>query len=448
VTELAAAVLNTARAHRLWQRGDRILVALSGGPDSVALLHLLHELREPQKLTLAAFHVNFHLRNRESDGDLDFCRRLCASLAVPLHAFDATTPPAGNVQDWARRERRQLSAACMQALDFDRLALAHTAGDRAETFLLHLFRGAGPEAMGRLLSATGETIRPLVQTRRSEIMDYLGAGRLPFRIDRSNLTARYRRNRIRHELLALAGDIFDTDAVAALNEQANLYALDAEYLERTAVTIHSQARRFEGEARISLAALKHAAPALQLRALRRLACDLGATPSRAQALRLLELTNRMPGRRVELGHGVEAERGRSDIWFYIRKESCEAVGVEIPGHTELPDGTLLEATPASPGPPYPDGRRTVRVNLSPASRRLSVRAARAGDRMQPFGMQGRRLVFDLLAEAGVPRHRRDQSWVLTDGEVIYWLLGVRQSEVGRVDTGTEAVYEFNWIAEP
>jgi tRNA(Ile)-lysidine synthase len=335
----------------------------------------------------------------------------------------------------------------MEAHQCDRLAVAHTADDRAETFLLQLFRGAGPEAMGRLLTATGGTIRPLVQTRRSEVMKYLGARRLPFRVDRSNLTATYRRNRIRHELLTLAGDIFETDAVAALNDQADLYALDAEYMERAAVTLHSQAQRSEGETRLSLAALERAAPALQLRALRRLARDLGATPSRAQSLRLLELTNQVPGRRVELGHGVEAERGRSDIWFYRRQESRAAVCVKVPGHTELPDGTLLEATPASPRPPFPDGRRAVRVNLSPASRRLSVRAARAGDRMQPFGMQGRRLVFDLLAEAGVPRHRRDQSWVLTDGEEIYWLLGIRQGEVGRVDTDTEAVYEFNWIAE-
>jgi tRNA(Ile)-lysidine synthase len=447
VTELASAALNAARTHQMWQRGDRILVALSGGPDSVALLHVLCELRESQELTLGAFHVNFHLRERESDGDRDFCRRLCASVGVVLHAFEATTPPAGNVQDWARRERLQLGAECMHEHEFDRVAVAHTADDRAETFLLQLFRGAGPEAMGRLLPAAGEVVRPFVHTRKAEILDFLRARRLPFRIDRSNFTGRYRRNRIRHELLTVAGDIFETDAVSALNDQADLYALDAEYVERAAVTLYSQAHRSEGEAHLSMAALQRHAPALQLRALRRLARDLGATPGRAQSLRLQGLANQSPGRRVELGHGVEAERGKSDIWIYLRQESPGSVPVKVPGHTKLPDGTSLQATAASGRPPYPDGRRIVRVNLSPESHHLAVRPVRAGDRMQPFGMQGRRLVFDLLAEAGVPRHRRDQNWVLTDGENIYWLLGIRQAEVGRIDTETEAVYEFSWIAE-
>jgi tRNA(Ile)-lysidine synthase len=431
----------------MWQRGDRILVALSGGPDSVAVLHVLHELSATQELGLGAFHVNFHLRERESDGDLDFCRRLCASLDVPLYAFDPTAPPAGNIQDWARDERMQRGSECLHGHGYDHLAVGHTADDRAETFVLQFFRGAGPHAMGHLLPATGEVIRPLVHTTRAQVMRFLCARRLPFRIDRSNLTLRYRRNRVRHELLTLAGEIFETDAIALLNEQANLYALDAEYLERAAVTLYSQAQRSDREAHLSLAALRRHAPALQLRALRRIARDLGAEPGRAQSLRLLELTNQMPGRRVELGHGVEAERGQSDIWFYSRQGSFAAVCVKVPGHTKLPDGTLLRATVTSGQPPFPDGRRAVRVNLAPRSGNLSVRTARAGDRMQPFGMRGRRLVFDLLAEAGVPRHRRDQSWVLTDGEEIYWLLGVRQAEVGRVDTDSEVVYEFNWIAE-
>jgi tRNA(Ile)-lysidine synthase len=252
---------------------------------------------------------------------------------------------------------------------------------------------------------------------------------------------------VRHELLPLVTQIFQRDAVTALNRQAELVALDADFLECEAEVLCRSCKRQGDEIQLTLQTLHGRPKALQLRALRRLAWDLGAQPGRGQSLRLLQLTNRPPGRRIDLGADVWAERGRDSIWIYRLQAPRPATPVSIPGATALPDGTRLSVEPAGTAPPYPDGRRHARMAL-PADRcAWAVRAAQAGDRMRPFGMRGSRLVFDLLAEAGVPRHRRNRSWVLTNGEEIYWLLGYRQAETGRVTPAEPTVYELSWSAD-
>jgi tRNA(Ile)-lysidine synthase len=447
VTELAARMREAARRAQLWRDSDRLLVALSGGPDSVTLLHLLHELAEAESLILAAAHVDFGLRGAQSAGDAEFCSDLCRSLEVPLHTFKAEPFAQGNVQDWARAERRRLLAECAASGGFSRVALGHTADDRAETFLLLLFRGAGPDALGSTLASSGLYIRPLVTVRRREILAYLAERRIPFRVDRTNLEGRYRRNRIRNELLPLAESIWSQDPVDLLNAQIDLLAMDASYVENAADPAFAAAERGPDRMRLATSVLAEYSPPLQLRALRRMARELGAEPSREQSLRLLELLHGTPGRQVDLGSGLAAEQGGGSVWIYRTRAAADAVPVNVPGETVLPDGSRLMAAAATDRPPFPDGRKSARIAMPTAGASWEVRPARAGDRMQPFGMKGTRLVMDLLSEEGVPRHARTHAWVLTSGGEIYWLLGVRLSELARVGPGAGQVYEFIWCAE-
>jgi tRNA(Ile)-lysidine synthase len=442
VASLAERVLEAAHRENLWKRGDAILVALSGGPDSVALLQILCDLRDAEALRIGALHVDYNLRGEESRGDACFCRSLCRKSEVPLVVHEVSDAPQGNVQAWARRIRRDALRACAARDTYDRIALAHTADDRAETLILQLFRGAATDTMARLLPAAGEYIRPLVNIPRADVEAYLALRRLSFRLDRSNYSRRYLRNRVRHELLPLAGDIFGTDAGTALNTHTRLLALDADYLEAEADNLYARACREGNERLIRTEDLDNCHPAVQIRVLRRLALDLGVQASRAQSLRLLELVRQSPGRRIELEGRVEAERGRDRIWFYRRETRPLEMHVAVPGTQDLPDGTHLEVRHADPGTPLPDGRRVARMALP--DRDWMLRTARAGDRIRPFGMAGRRLIFDVLAEAGVPRHQRSKCWVLTDGDDIYWLLGYRQAEQSRVGAARRNIFEFSW----
>jgi len=446
-TELLERVRATAHTHALWKPGERILVALSGGPDSVAMLHLLHKLRKSERLELGALHMNYGLRGAEADGDADFCRKLCARLQVPIYIRKPEQPAAGNVQDWAREERRSAFEKCMAAEGYTRLAVGHTADDRAETMVLQLMRGAGLERIGYLPPVSGATIRPLVELRRSDVMAYLSEMRAMFRTDRSNFAASYVRNRVRHELLPQLEDIFDVDATAALDAQADALSLDAEYIEAQAEPLWRAVKQGSDEFRLAIATLHAYHPALQLRVLRRMAAALGVGLSRAGSFRLLQLAGLEVGRRVELGIDVSAERGRDDIWIYRRQEPLAPVAVAIPGKTPLPDGSYLTVMPATAESPFPEGRFRVRMSLPESVQTWQMRPVRAGDRMVPFGMAGSRLLFDLLAEAGIPRFRRELVWVLTGDNEVYWAAGLRMAEAGRVRPDHRNVYEFVWSAE-
>ena len=447
MTDLRARVLATVRRGGLWRQGERILVALSGGPDSVALLRLLHELQGAEAITIGAAHVNYGLRGAESDGDAAFCARTCDRLGVLLHSFRPEPHKRGNVQDWARSERRRMLEECAARGGYARVALGHTADDRAETFLLQLFRGAGPDALGSTFTAWEPYIRPQVELRRAELLAYLAANRIPFRTDRSNYESKYRRNRIRNELLPLVGSIWPDDAVAILNRQLDLLALDSACLDREADTLFSAARRGSGEIRLAASELSKYPPPLQLRALRRMARALGGAPSRDLSLALLDLLRGQPGRRVTLGCDLEAELSAEQVWMYRSRPKGRPIPVVIPGATVLPDRSRLVVKAATASPPYPDGRRAARIALGAGTVGWEVRPARAGDRMRPFGMTGTRLVMDLLADGGIPRHARGHAWVLVRHAEIFWLLGVRLAEPARVAPDDQNVYEFTWCAE-
>ena len=448
MTKLARRMLNRNQDQSLWQSGDHILVSLSGGPDSVALIHVLSELADQEQLKLAALHMNFKLRGRQSQGDETFCRRLCESLQVPLYVCNPTQDCEGNVQAWARSERMAATQRILSDHNYRSVALGHTADDRAETVILQLFRGAGPDGLGELLPAVdGQKIRPLIAEQKSDILAYLSAHRITFRTDRSNLGDRYCRNRVRHHLIPLASDIFDTSATLILNQYADVSALESRYLKEQAKPLIDMAIIEQDCVQIGIDVLKKFDPAVQLRALRTIAQTQGCTPGRLQSSGLLELLESPTGHSIELGSGVTAERGREHIWMFknkIAEDPESPFPLSVPGVTDLPDGSRIHVASGNAGPPFPDGRSDILMALPTGTPDLLLRTVRTGDRMRPFGMNGNRLVSDLLSEAGVPRFRRSQKWVLTQGDQIFWLLGVRQSEAGRVNPESDRVYEFRW----
>ena len=447
MTGLLERVRNYARRHDLWQPGDHVLVALSGGPDSVVLLHVMNEVAGEHDVRVGAAHINYGLRGAESDGDAQFCRQLCERLGLPFHLCHPGTEREGNVQDWARRERFRLLRDVRDRESYTAAATGHTADDRAETLIIQLFRGGAPPALANMTPRTSTLIRPLLGQSRRDVMSYLQAHRIPFRVDRSNRSSQYRRNRVRNELLPLAADIFQTDVTAALVGEADMLGLIGGGIEQVATGLSESAQQVDQGYRMNLDLLTSHHPGLQLMVLRQLAARLGATPGRHQTLRLLELIQSAPGYRVELGHGVTAERGREDVWLLKQIDPQPAIPVNLAGVIHLPDGSRLEVQPVEPVPPHPGGRTRARMAIPDPEEQLVVRRARPGDRMQPFGMNGSRLVFDMLGEAGVPSQRREHSWVLATNETIYWLLGVRQSEAGRVTPGARPVYEFAWLTE-
>jgi tRNA(Ile)-lysidine synthase len=223
--------------------GGRVLCAVSGGADSVALLHLLLELQERGELVVAGVaHFNHSLRGVEADADEEFCRQMAASVNVPFEGG------RGNVMERARAEKRSLEDAGRASryeflervathLAADGIAVGHTRDDQAETFLLRVIRGAGTRGLGGIRPRAGRVIRPLIDVRRQALRDYVAAKRLTHREDSTNRDVGIPRNRVRHELIPYLEREFSPGIVEVLAREAASAQQDEERLTEEAIKL-------------------------------------------------------------------------------------------------------------------------------------------------------------------------------------------------------------------
>jgi tRNA(Ile)-lysidine synthase len=252
------------------RRGDHVLVAVSGGADSVALLHVLRRLERRWELRLSAAHLNHGLRGAESDEDEAFVLRLGKELGVPVVSERWERPPAGNLEQAARRARYAFLRRAAASAGATRIAVGHTRDDQAETVLLRILRGSGSLGLVGIHPVVDDLIvRPLIEISRAEIERYLTASGVPWRSDSSNSDLRYRRNRIRHELLPLLRDGYNPRIDEVLAREAAVARDTAGYLEEAARVAYEEMRRDAvGGVALDVPSLLRLHPALRREAVR------------------------------------------------------------------------------------------------------------------------------------------------------------------------------------
>ena len=236
-------VRHTIKKHNLINKGDEVLLGLSGGPDSLCLLHILCLLRFEIGFGLSALHLNHKIRGAEADADAEWVKELCGLLCVPLAVYERDIPAMAKElgiteEDAGRRVRHELLKAEAEKTGA-KVALAHNRDDQAETVLLHLLRGSGIDGLGgirpySLPNAFSETIpliRPLLGITRAEIEAFAAETGMSFREDRSNTDTAYTRNRIRHDLIPGLKAEYNPQIVQALCRLAESAAADSEFAE-------------------------------------------------------------------------------------------------------------------------------------------------------------------------------------------------------------------------
>ncbi|HXH08047.1 MAG TPA: tRNA lysidine(34) synthetase TilS, partial [Vicinamibacterales bacterium] len=239
-TAVPARVLRTLRDRRLLPPGARLLAAVSGGPDSVALAHLLRQLERPAGFTLVALaHFNHRLRGADADADEAFCRDLAATLGLRFERGEADI--AALARTWrtsreaaARRARYAFLDDAATRTGADAIAVGHTLDDQAETFLLRLFRGSGPRGLAGIRPKTGRVVRPLIDIPRADLHAWLRAHGHAFREDPTNRDLAIPRNRIRHEVLPYLRERISPSIAASLARAAALALDDETFLDALA----------------------------------------------------------------------------------------------------------------------------------------------------------------------------------------------------------------------
>ncbi len=399
-------------------REGRYLIGLSGGADSTALLLMIARDVRSGRITAEAVHVNHGLRGGESDGDERFCRELCEQAGIPLSVFRAELHAR---TDEASARTARFAAFRQRYAEYgaDALILAHQADDQAETFVMRLMRGAGPEGLGCMKEE--ETVcgirilRPMLSIRRGEIRDALRADGVPWREDSSNASAAYLRNRIRMEVLP-AMEAVSGSAVGKICRAACLTAGDNEVLNAQAEEL---LRRLSEGRRIDAGALAREPAALRSRALR--IWWLAHAPGLKEHTLNAEQTEAFDGLlrntrgKINLPGGMHAVR--SGRFLFLSGEPVQAPEpVEAAGpETVFGDYCLtVSASEGSPG----DGKRTQEVPEG-FVRGCVIRTRRPGDRIRPFGGPGSRKLQDYLTDRRIPEPFRDRIPLLCrDNEVL------------------------------
>ena len=234
-------VLNTIDANNMFSEGDKVIVAVSGGPDSISLLHLLHHLKAKLHISLAVAHVNHCLRGDESDKDEAYVKKICDKFAIDYFVKTANihsiAKEKGISCETAGREvRYEFFSELLKEIKADKIALAHNANDQAETVLMRIMRGTGMEGLVGIKAIRDKVyIRPLINIKREEIERYCLENDLKPRLDKSNMENIYNRNKVRLELIPYIQGNFNKDIISTINRLSSTINKDNQYLEEIAI---------------------------------------------------------------------------------------------------------------------------------------------------------------------------------------------------------------------
>lgn len=444
------------------RQGAHILVAVSGGADSVALLHVLHQMAKRKRWQLTVAHLEHGIRGKRSREDASFVRALARRLKLPCVVGRVDVPGLAqgggiSIEMAARQARYAFLVRTARRVGAGLIATAHTADDQVETLLLKFLRGAGRGGLSGIEAARyapGEPagdcstapvarcpplriIRPLLDVTRAEIEAFLLARKVTWREDETNTDTAFLRNRVRHELLPQLERDYNQGIRQTLLRTQDVLVAEDEWMDDLARGILTECLA-EGSA-LRCASLASHPLAARRRVIRLWLFGLGVQEESLNyeaVSRVERLVTCMVGNRaVDLSGGAQVQRHYGTITLAKRGTKAPQevrARLKIPGKTSIPDWGLAVAVKLAKGMITDRGRGPgklpARATLSAAKwagREIWIRSWRAGDRMVPFGMTGSRKIQDILVDAKIPRAERQQVPVVEcDGEII-WIPGYR-----------------------
>jgi len=457
----------TILERRLLGRGEAVLVGVSGGADSVALLDALAALAPEFGWRLRVAHFNHRLRGRASDADERFVRGLAKAYGLPVSVG------GGNVRAFASRQRCSLEDAARRLRHkffgevaarhgIQRLALGHTADDQVETLLQRLLRGAGTHGLAamrwqnRLGNVT--VVRPMLDVWKGEALDYLKRRGLKFRLDSTNRDTTFQRNRIRHKLLPLLEREFNPAVKSVLWQTAELLAAEDEWLEQQVAGGLPAAEG--GAAVLPVATVRRQPVALQRRMIYRwlTAQDAGAAVDFQMVETLRRMAERGEPRQItlnararvaRLADGLALQKSEAGGRPPAAAGASAAWRLKVPGRTDiLALGVRVEVKPvraAGRGRPAFGIRHAksseVWLDAEAVGGALAVRTWRAGDRFQPIGMKAAKKLQDIFTDEKVPAARRHLTpvFVAAGGEIC-WVAGYRIGERFKLTPATRRAW--------
>jgi tRNA(Ile)-lysidine synthase len=479
-------IIKTIKKNNLIQDGDRLVVAVSGGPDSISLLLLLDELKEVYNLKLFVAHLNHQFRGKEAEADARFVKSLAQKLNLPCFLKSVNVPALAkkekkSPEEMAREMRYSFLQDIAEKKQATKIALGHTADDQAETILMWLLRGAGVEGLtgmpmmrkteGRRKREEGRKnlnckcknqvyiIRPLLETSRTEILEYLKKKKQKYRVDKTNLKPIYLRNRIRHQLIPLLEKEYNPNLRETLLRTATILRDELDYFESAAEMILPCIRNQERTDYLALKLFefRQLDKAIHRHLIRQSILQVCATLSGfgfEHIEAIIELAKSGgDGLMLHLPHQLTVRIEQDNLCFYLGRPKKNIVQIHepivIPGTTrirpfELEITTELNKITAINKNRLPRlDRFTAVLDANKIRMPLTLRNWKPGDAFIPLGMKGKKKLHDFYIDKKIPRTERDKIPLLVaDNGDIVWVVGKRINEKYKVTPITNRILKL------
>jgi tRNA(Ile)-lysidine synthase len=433
-------------------KGDKVLVALSGGADSVFLLSFLLKYKKRFDLKLSAFHLNHNLRGKEAIDDEKFC--LSFTKQNKIEYFSVSK----NVKAFAKKNKisveeagRKLRYSELERIagknGFNKIATAHNANDNTETVLLNLIKGTGLKGIAGIPVKRNNIIRPILTVTKDEILSYLVKKKIPYRIDSSNLSSEYERNFLRNEIIPGIKEKLNTKLDIALLKSSKVFRSISSVLDIQINAKIIDAVKFKGN-QLSMnidEILKLDENLIGEFFKKTVPAYFSVELSNENIKALASLLIKQKGRSVTLTNGLTAYRESKKILISKRKKFEKKEIEIIIGKSETINGGVISLSKVLLKNVKKNNDRSIEyISGDGISGKFILRTWKDGDRFYPLGMKGSKKISDFLTEQRIPSYKKKEQLVLTNSGKIVWVIGLRLDDMFKLKANSKKVYKLCW----
>ncbi|WP_318038340.1 tRNA lysidine(34) synthetase TilS [Clostridium estertheticum] len=455
---LSETVMDFIKENSMFDKGDKVIVAFSGGPDSTCLLYILNNFKEELGITLIGAHLNHCLRGDESDKDQEYAKEICESLNIDFYSEKVDVHRISKEKnlscEMAGREARYgYFEKLMVKLNANKVALAHNANDQAETILMRIMRGTGIEGIVGIRPVRDKIyVRPILRLSRKKIEKYCLSNNINPRIDKSNLENIYARNKVRLELIPYMEENFNKDIIKTLNRLSTIVKKDNEYLENISEKEYKKHCEI-GQQRVIInkaAFAEHEAILSRIIRSALLAVNHNLYNfEKVHIYSIIELQRHGTGKSIMLPQNIIVENCYGNIHIYIYVKATEAnnnqyslnINQENFIHS-LNKVVKIDVNPKLQFTEFKENDCIKYFDYDKIKKPIIFRYRKDGDRFIPLGMKGSKKIKDLFIDLKIPKAQRNAIPLICFGDNIGWVVGYRVSEKFKVTKDTKNILQI------
>jgi len=446
-------IISFIKKNGLIKKGERVLVGLSGGPDSVFLLHILNKFKKMFGVEISAVHINHCLRGEESDGDEEFSKNFCRELKIQIYVkrvavLEIVKEERVSIEEGARIARYRIFEEVMIQSGYDKIATGHNRDDNLETVLLNFIKRGGLLGFSGIPIMRGKIIRPIICVERNEIIDYLKRSGREYCIDNTNSDDKYERNNIRINIIPLIKEINPSISNQVLN-QSQLFREIREFVDTNIISIAQKNNVIlaNNELLIKNEIFNNSMVGLFIKGeiIKMLtAANLGIRLDYERISAVVGLFDKQPGTLIDINEKYICERVRSGIVFRGREVISEQEYI-VDLFASIETESFIFSSRLADKDEVELGKEKEREYISLdalSGRSIKIRKWREGDYFYPIGMKGRKKISDFLINLKIENTKKTNIYVMTDEEKIVWVIGYRLDSRYKIKDINQKVLEI------